>query len=149
MKPGLYATAANLGTAYELAGELADALTWIREAIARNAASHAGTEWLHVAILETKLRLQRDSTWLVHHSVLDAAPAHSKEDILHAIEYQLNERLRFVTPIDAVVSDLFYQAALRLPTDDTERRNVFFDQSLRFDALRATQIAAERAPVRS
>jgi tetratricopeptide (TPR) repeat protein len=52
--PGLYATATNLGTAYELAGDNARALQWIREGIRRNPDSHGGTEWLHAAILIAK-----------------------------------------------------------------------------------------------
>ena len=39
-----YQTAANLGTAYELDGQLANAKRWITEAITRNADSHRGTE---------------------------------------------------------------------------------------------------------
>src|SRR5262245_36666098 len=45
-KPGEYIVAANLGTAYELHGDLASAHKWISEAIKRNANAHYGTEWL-------------------------------------------------------------------------------------------------------
>lgn len=145
--PGLYSTAANLGTAYELTGDLPNALRWIRAGIERNSASHEGTEWLHVAILETKLKLQNDAAWLATHSVLDAAPAVSKADTFKAIEYQLNERLRFVRPRDAVVADLFYQAALRVEGPAAiARRALLLNESLRFDDLRATEIARLRKP---
>lgn len=53
--PGLYRTASNLGTAYELAGEPAKALDWIRKGIDRNPESHEGSEWIHVRILEKKV----------------------------------------------------------------------------------------------
>jgi tetratricopeptide (TPR) repeat protein len=61
-KPNLYETASNLGTAYELQGNIPLAIEWIKEGIKRNAESHGGTEWLHLLILETKLQLE--SFWL-------------------------------------------------------------------------------------
>ncbi|MCX7421427.1 MAG: tetratricopeptide repeat protein [Planctomycetia bacterium] len=54
VKPGLYATAANLGTVYELSGDVEKALHWIQEGIARNPKSHFGSEWIHVRILQAK-----------------------------------------------------------------------------------------------
>ena len=53
--PGHHETAANLGTALELAGHDAPALQWIRIGIRRNADEHYGSEWLHVRILEAKI----------------------------------------------------------------------------------------------
>lgn len=68
-KPGLYMTATNLGTAYELAGNNEKALEWIRRDIALNPTAHEGTEWLHVRILETKVTLESDPRWLDSHSI--------------------------------------------------------------------------------
>ena len=48
-QPDTYSVAANLGTAYELKGELALAHTWITRAMELNPQSHQGTEWLHLA----------------------------------------------------------------------------------------------------
>jgi hypothetical protein len=59
-KPGLYVTAANLGTAYELSGDDEKALEWIRKGIERNPNAHERSEWLHVRILEAKLTLKKD-----------------------------------------------------------------------------------------
>jgi tetratricopeptide (TPR) repeat protein len=69
-KPGLYVTAANLGTAYELNGNDEKALEWIKKGIERNPESHEGTEWLHVRILEAKLALKSDTNWLEANSIL-------------------------------------------------------------------------------
>lgn len=69
-KPGLYITAADLGTAYELNGNDEKALEWIKKGIALNPESHEGTEWLHVRILEAKLALKSDPQWLETNSVL-------------------------------------------------------------------------------
>lgn len=144
--PGQYATAANLGTAYELTGKLAEALTWITRGIERNPGSHEGTEWLHVAILKAKLKLQADPAWLAEHSVLDEAGTRSASDVVLAIEYQLNERLVFVQPEDAVVCDLFYQAARRLDATQpgmAERRAGYLQSSLRFGAWRKAEVERE------
>ena len=54
-QPGLYRTAANMGTTYELLGDNPNALRWIRKGLDRNAESHAGSEWIHLRILEAKI----------------------------------------------------------------------------------------------
>lgn len=76
-KPGLYMTASNLGTAYELSGNNEKAIEWIRKGIERNPDSHEGTEWLHVRILEAKIALSKDPKWLESNSVFGALDAQS------------------------------------------------------------------------
>lgn len=124
--PGQYQTAANLGTALELSGNNSDALRWIKEGIRRNPKDHQGTEWVHVAILEAKLALAKDPTWLKTHTVLGydfgsddvprmpaqlASPA-EQQRVASAIDYQLRERLQFVKPPDPTVADLLETMAL-------------------------------------
>ena len=142
-QPGVYETAANLGTAYELAGNLEEAAVWIARGLERNADSHAGTEWLHAAILHAKLMLRDDPAWLKTHSVLDLAGDRTAEEIVHAIDYQLAERLHFVAAPDAIVCELFYQAALRVGGKNAEaRRAHYLRESLRFGDGRKAEIAA-------
>lgn len=123
-RPGDYATAANLGTAFELAGDNAQALKWIKEAIRRNPNSHAGTEWVHVRILETKLKTAQDPHWLETHTVLgldfgpdivprqpppivdDLGKQYDFESVQYAIDHQLHERIALVPPPDWIVGDL-------------------------------------------
>jgi len=128
-KPGLYATAANLGTAYELSGDNVKALEWIREGIARNPDSHERSEWLHVMILQAKLAIAQDPKWLESHSVLqwNGRPVPHKrlypalvtnsisgnrgeklsvEQVKAALIYQLHERLQFVKAPDVIVGAL-------------------------------------------
>jgi hypothetical protein len=117
--PGLSRTASNLGTALELSGKNSDALRWIVEGVARDPNDHHGTEWLHVKILEAKLALEQDPAWLETHSVLGmdfgsevhpqppAAPPRSFDDIETAIDYQLKERLKFVTAPDPLVASVY------------------------------------------
>ena len=141
-RPGVYTTATNLGTAYELMGDLEQAQAWISKGLERNANSHEGTEWLHFAILRAKLNLRSDPNWLQRHSVLDEAKGErSAAETMRAIEYQLHERLHFVQPADAVVCDLFYQAAL-LATGQAQRetRMQFLRESLRFGEWRKTEV---------
>jgi len=123
--PGKYSTAANLGTAYELAGDNENALIWITEGITRNKDSHEGTEWLHQRILETKIRLATDPRYLASHRVIPLPDEFKKktrvnvggtergiDEIEWAIIYQLRERMVFVKPPDPIVADLLYTLAL-------------------------------------
>ncbi len=124
--PGLYFTATNLGTVYELAGNNKEALKWIAEGIKRNKKSHEGTEWLHARILEAKIKQAEDPTYLLKHSVLDldwnAVTGKETEFIIHgtripsnavqkALLYQLEERMQLVKPKDLVVAQLLHDYA--------------------------------------
>jgi tetratricopeptide (TPR) repeat protein len=121
--PGRYSTAANLGTIYELAGELELAVQWISEGMRRNPDSHKGTEWLHVAILETKLKLELTPDYLSQHHVIEVPESpdaaivvgenrYSTRQVLTALYYQLSERMVLVKPHDAIVADLLYSYAI-------------------------------------
>jgi hypothetical protein len=118
---GAYLVAANLGTAYELSGDLAKAHQWIREGIRRNPQSHDGTEWLHLRILEARQALAKNPRWLETNSVTgldfgsDAQPrkperwpagATDAESVITALIYQLHERMAFVPGPDALVGSM-------------------------------------------
>lgn len=133
-KPGLYFTAANLGTAYELAGDDRKALEWIRKGIELNPAAHLGTEWLHVRILEAKLALAKDSTWLQTDSVAgivgdednikisalgNRGEALSREEVKKALIYQLHERLQFVPAPNLLVGLLLVDLADLIASEPT------------------------------
>lgn len=163
-QPGKYATAANLGTAYELTGKDAEALRWIREGIRRDKNAHDGTEWLHARILEVKLALAGDPKWLEKSSVLGLDfgngpiplmpkkgwPANNtgkpaKADaVRHAISFQLHERLEFVPPPEPVVGDLLFDLAnLWMLTRDLESAELLFAEAIRYGAPR-TELAKRR-----
>jgi tetratricopeptide (TPR) repeat protein len=151
-RPGLYATATNLGTGYELAGKNEHALSWIRSGIRRNPNSHEGTEWLHVAVLQAKLALANDPRWLHSHSVLgldfgSAAlprmPARfpptntgTRGDAVStrsAIHRQLYERIQFVAARDPIVGDLLFDYAnLIMLTDVLENAEAIYKEALRY-----------------
>ena len=124
-KPGLYPTAANLGTVYELSGDVEKSLHWIQEGLARNPQSHSGSEWLHVRILQAKQKLAEDPDWLKTHSILGlnfgnesrpVRPTHEEfaalngsqtwDDLSSHLTIQLRERTSLVGPPDPIVADL-------------------------------------------
>ncbi len=109
----------------------------------RNADSHLGTEWLHLAILHAKKRLKETPRWLATHSVLDGQPARSKAETERALEYQLNERLYLIRSNDDVMCDLFYQAAML--TEDPAKRDYFLRQVPRFGSIRTHKLKQLKA----
>lgn len=155
-KPGLANTASNLGTALELAGRTREAMQWIQEGIKRNPADHQGTEWVHVKILEAKLAIEADPAWLKTHTVLGLQfgagdlpqkPLHEAIDFLgqtralrdtqSAVSYQLQERLKFVSPPDAVVADLLASLGNIAYTLGEESPESYYRRAIDFGALDA------------
>lgn len=155
-KPGLANTASNLGTALELAGRNREAMRWIQEGIKRNPADHQGTEWVHVKILEAKLAIEADPVWLKTHTVLGLQfgagdlpqkPLHEAIDFLgqtralrdaqSAVSYQLQERLKFVSPPDAVVADLLASLGNIAYTLGEESPESYYRRAIDFGALDA------------
>ena len=56
IKPNRYSTASNIGTAYELIGQNENALKWIKKSVELDPKSHNGSEWIHIKILEAKIK---------------------------------------------------------------------------------------------
>jgi len=122
--PGTYENAENLGTAYELAGDNQSALKWIKEGLRRNPNAHAGTEWVHVMILEAKagqedpngapkrLLFNLPFKFDAQTQIEAGGQMRSAGEVYKALLYQLKERLVFVKPPDSYVADLLYGLAL-------------------------------------
>lgn len=165
--PGNARVAANLGTALELQGNNEEALTWIREGIKRDATEHEGSEWLHARILEAKLALKSDPKWLENNRVLEldfgtsevpTAPEilpiedgriKGAKQLLDQIDYQLDERTKFVKPPDLIVGDLYASegdlaiAGALSPLDDRKSDfspDEYYERALEFGAPRADLI---------
>lgn len=158
--PGRYQTATNLGTCYELTGDDAEALVWIREGIKRNPESHDGTEWLHVRILETKLRLAKDPAWLQSHTVLgydfgkeprpawpsQLAQQSERSRVRRALERQLQERAPLVAPPDPIVADLLVALAnLRALDTSAERGQAWMELALTYQPAQLELARARQA----
>ncbi|MDB6028377.1 MAG: tetratricopeptide repeat domain protein, partial [Verrucomicrobiales bacterium] len=146
-KPGQYTIAANLGTAYELSGNNAQALHWISEGIRRDATSHEGTEWLHVKILEAKIAQEKDADYFKKHSVLNLSPETIEKQsdmkigdqsvtllqLRDALFFQLKERLQFVKQPDPAVASLFFDfAAVAAATNTLESATILLEMALKF-----------------
>lgn len=158
--PGEYQVAANLGTAYELSGDLARAHYWIREGIRRNPNSHDASEWIHLRILEARQALEKDPDWLRSNSVLDldfgadAQPrfparwpkeAGSADATIAALTYQLHERLAFVPAPDALVGALLADlAALLMLYRTVDVALPVFDLALSYRPADATRVKTRR-----
>lgn len=161
--PGRPQTAANLGTALELAGFDDIALRWIRIGIRRNAGEHLGTEWLHARILEAKVAARHDPAYFATHSVagvqfadtvLPSLPATyppgndgrpvTPFGLNQALNYQLFERLQFVRPPDPVVANLLMDwGTLNLAGGSVEDAKVVYRLAVRYGA-RSTPLMQAR-----
>lgn len=114
IQPGLYTTASNLGTIYELIGKPDSAWYWLQKAIALEPGSHQGSEWIHSAILKYKLNPKQQSAASI--IGLDFGNGSTPVNINHYnlntlrdhLYYQLTERTFFVKPPDDVVGSLYF-----------------------------------------
>ena len=116
--PGLYATAANLGTTYEILGINDSAYFWINKALGINPKSHQGSEWIHLKILEAKIKSNNDHTYFQNHSILSLDFGHTEipenrskldlEVLRDQLYHQLNERMTFIKPKDLIVGQLLF-----------------------------------------
>ncbi|MCS3798848.1 tetratricopeptide repeat protein [Niastella sp. OAS944] len=115
-EPNRYSTASNIGTAYELAGQNEKALHWIKRAVEIEPNSHYSSEWIHVKILEAKIKGEQFYTtdFLLNTNFgNDSKPKSGLSterltDLYNQLSYQLNERMSFVKPKDKLVAQLLF-----------------------------------------
>ena len=152
--PNLYATASNLGTAYELLGNLPLAVQWIQEGINRDPNSHHGTEWLHVLILQAKQKLLTEPGFLNMHHLIDLTNSFKETDLIEihgtpysiakirdALFYQLRERMVFVKPQEPIVADLLYTfAKIEEQTTVLNEANKLLDMAINYGYTDAASI---------
>ena len=141
--PGQYETASNLGTAYELLGDVDKAHQWIEEGMKRNPKSHYGSEWVHLEILETKKRLLDQPEWLRANRILpDNADTPQKVGSRVAdLEYQLHERLSLVDPPDPIVAALLFELGdLQGRLGSAERAAQVYQLALRYQPANEEQV---------
>jgi tetratricopeptide (TPR) repeat protein len=115
--PDEYQLNANLGTLYELTGNVDSAYYFIEKSMQINPDSHMGTEWVHLSILKAKKELALNPNWLTTHRVLDLklnqpTDVDSEEngviiDTLAAVMYQMRERVPFTPVPDPILADIF------------------------------------------
>lgn len=142
--PGEYNIVANLGTAYEVTGKNSKALQLLRKAVAINPASHYGSEWIHLRILEQKLADTPDypkiinlqindlHTWLNDKAYQYPQPADS---LLKQIAYQLHERTSFIKPPDKIIGQLIFDFANVVAKEyGQQEAKIFYDYAAKYDA---------------
>lgn len=104
-----YKLATNLGTAWELNGQVDSALYYIKRGIVLNPHDHLGSEWIHVKILETKQTLVNDPAYIQKHSVLQLTDKQKQDsDVYKQLLIQLQERVPFSPGTNnAIMASLF------------------------------------------
>lgn len=166
--PGHHETAANLGTALELAGYDASALRWIRLGMKRNPDEHYRSEWLHARILEAKIALAKDPGYLQGRSVVGITfaptmvpplpsqmPAGNNGkpvepwELNLSLHYQLYERTQFVKPRDPIVANLMRDwATLNLAGGPIESADALYDAAIIYGAERDVLMNARQGHIR-
>lgn len=114
--PNEYQIIANLGTLYELNGEVDSAYKYIEKGMELNPDSHFGSEWVHLAILKAKINMAKNPKWIYNHKVLNLGLDDSKDyyqtseelviDTIRHISYQLEERIPFTPDRDIILANI-------------------------------------------
>lgn len=114
--PDEYNINANLGTAYELTGKLDSALKYISRGVEINATSHRGSEWVHVKILEAKIKEKKYRGWIDTHPIIElndllqkidsANKRHELSTINHQVFYQIRTRAPFTPAPNKVLANI-------------------------------------------
>ena len=102
--PNEYNVLANLGTCYELVGQLDSALKYISTGLKMNSESHRGSEWIHVKILEAKILEKRYPGWMSLNEIIKT------EDLVARVD---TTKLR--NSLYEVNSHFIYQIRTRAP----------------------------------
>lgn len=126
-EPNRYSTASNLGTIYELIGDNQKALLWINKSIEINPKSHEGSEWLHVKILEAKIKGDKFYTgefllgvnFGIEEKPNSNLSRYELSNLGSSLYYQLNERISFINPKDPIIAVLLFELGnIQLLKDD-------------------------------
>ena len=119
--PNEYNVMANLGTAYEVTGNNERALELLKQAVAVNPASHHGSEWIHINILEQKIKARPDYSRILDlqagkdYALWLTGKVYDKpvvpDSLMVQLAYQLHERISFIPAPDPVVGHLLLDFA--------------------------------------
>ena len=140
--PDAYTNAHMLGIACERSGNLPAAQRWFAAAVERDPDAQQGTGWLRVAMIEAHLALKSDPKWLQTHSVLDGCVNRSAEELVRALEVQVEARRDLFAPNDPVLADLYFQVGARM--EDPDVRAKYFALSLETASVRGADITGQQ-----
>lgn len=114
--PKEYQLNANIGTAYELTGDLENALKYIKKGYQIFPDAHHKSEWIHVKIIEAKIKEQSNPGWLRSHPIVtvEELVAHMHGREMHPeyrhhhnqLAHQIKTRAPFTPAPNAVIANL-------------------------------------------
>jgi tetratricopeptide (TPR) repeat protein len=108
--PNEYQIISNLGTSYELNGELDSPLKYIRKGLKLNPLSHDKSEWVHERILITKLELTENPNYLDSNTILNISEKDTNYHLLaHQVSIQLRERFPYCPPSNIIMQNLLIE----------------------------------------
>jgi tetratricopeptide (TPR) repeat protein len=142
--PNEYPIVANLGTGYELTDNTELAYRFIKQALEINPEAHRGSEWIHLNILEQKLspspdysnilKLGTGKSITAHFQSLNESQLQDLYPLKEQLIYQLEERIAFIAPEDAVVGQLLFDLAdLVALTESVERSEALYHFAKTYD----------------
>jgi len=143
--PEDYSITINLGTLYELQGENAKALKFIKKAIAINPDSHYGSEWFHIKILEFKLKNIPDDQ-IAGKNILGLYSMNKPASTIgYDVSYQLQERVPF-TPAPNILMAKVMQEFADFLADSISIKGayVFYEIGMDFDRRNILKLAEKR-----
>lgn len=99
-----------------MVGENEKALFWIKKSVEINQEAHWSSEWLHVRILEAKIKGEEfiTSDFLLGTNFgtgakpISSLSADSLNSLMRSISYQLNERVTFIKGENKIVAQLLF-----------------------------------------
>lgn len=141
--PNNYKVAANLGTVLELNDKNEEALKWIKKALEIDEFAHDGSEWIHVKILEAKLKPKEAFSGSKVTGIdfgQDSLPkSNAKENRLKKLQkelfFQLHERVTFVQPKDKYVAELMLELGnVTLALENAHKAKQIYDLAVKYGA---------------
>ncbi|NML19443.1 tetratricopeptide repeat protein [Pseudoflavitalea sp. G-6-1-2] len=142
--PNEYNIVANLGTAYELNGNNAKALEFLKKALALNPGSHYHSEWIHVNILEQELSDSPDYTKIINLGIKDFQGwlidktykfPQEADSLKVQLAYQLHERISFIDKPNKVIGQLVLDFAdIIAKTGNKNDAYQFYNFALSYDS---------------
>lgn len=149
-----YNIVANLGTAYELAGQVDSALILINQALELNQDSHRGSEWFHVKVLEAKQKIKNNPNWLKTNKLLNinadtvfakkSGEYEYSEDegnityafhkMHHNIVYQLKERVPFTPKPNQLLANILNEYGDLLTEVSIDMAYIIYSIGTTYDA---------------
>lgn len=110
--PDEYIIIANLGTAYELDGQLQKALQFIKKGYEINPESHHASEWIHIKILEAKIAHGSNSNWFRRNPIVTVEEIMEHQGEARAARYrnhlsiQIKTRVPFTPAPNPIIANL-------------------------------------------